>query len=163
MNQAAVTGLHQPVNAPLRPAAPLWPLLPALVVLPLALLLPGLLHGGGWDLVGQFALAALQPSLDPLVLGSVLGGLGVTLGIALLGWAGSLALGLVLGIASSRVVWHTAWGHRWPAELIRRLLALPRSIHELLWGLLCCNCWACSQAWPWWRSCCPSVPWWRGW
>ncbi len=118
------------------PAAPLLLLAPALVLLPLALLLPQLLHGGGWDLVGQFGVAALQPSLDPVVLGSVLGGLAVTLGIALLGWALSLGLGLVLGIASSRVVWHTSTGVRWPAELIRRLLALPRSLHELLWGLL---------------------------
>lgn len=131
MNAARWPSLARP-----RPAAPLWVLLPALVLLPLALLLPGLSHGGGWDLVGQFALAALRPSLDPVVLNSVLGGLGVTVGIALLGWAGSLGLGLLLGIASSRVVWHTAWGRRWPAELIRRLLALPRSMHELLWGLL---------------------------
>ena len=119
-----------------RPAAPLWMLLPALVLLPLALRLPALAHGGGWDLVGQFGRAALRPSLDPLVLGSVVGGLGITLGIALLGWAGSLVLGLVLGIASSRVVWHTVWGQSWPAVLIRRLLALPRAMHELLWGLL---------------------------
>ena len=119
-----------------RLAAPLWVLLPALVLLPLALRLPALTHGGGWDLVVQFAVAALQPSLDPLVLASVIGGLGITVGIALLGWAGSLALGLLLGLASSRVVWRALWGCRWPAELIRRLLALPRSVHELLWGLL---------------------------
>ena len=56
----------------MRPAAPLLPLLPALVLLPVALLLPGLLHGGGWDLVGQFLVAALRPSDDPLVLGSLL-------------------------------------------------------------------------------------------
>ena len=120
----------------MRPAPPLWVLLPALVLLPLLALLPGISHGGGWELVGQFAAAALQPSLDPLVVASVLGGLGVTAGIALLGWAGSLALGLVLGIASSRVVWHTCCGNAAPASWIRRLLALPRSIHELLWGLL---------------------------
>lgn len=119
-----------------RPAAPLWVLLPALVVLPLALVLPALVHAGGWSLIGQFAAAALQPSRDPLVLRSQLGGLGITVGIALLGWASSLVLGMALGIASSRVVWQTAWGLAWPAELIRRLLALPRSIHELLWGLL---------------------------
>jgi len=123
-------------HTPAAPAAPLWPLAPALILLPLALLLPALFHGGGWDLIGQFALAALQPSLDPLVLRSVLAGLGVTVGIALLGWAASLGLGLVLGLASSRVVWQTATGRRWPAELVRRLLAVPRSIHELLWGLL---------------------------
>jgi phosphonate transport system permease protein len=119
-----------------RPAAPLWVLLPALVLVPLALLLPGLSHGGGWSLVGAFALAALRPSLDPLVLSSALQGLAVTVGMALLGWALSLGLGLVLGVLSSRQVWQRCHGRLWPAELIRRLLALPRSIHELLWGLL---------------------------
>jgi phosphonate transport system permease protein len=111
-------------------------LLPALVLLPLAWLLPALVHGGGWDLLGRFATAAVTPSLDPLVLGSALRGLGITLGVALLGWALSLALGLALGLASSATVWHTCCGHRWPAQVVRRLLAVPRSIHELLWGLL---------------------------
>ncbi|MEO1002999.1 MAG: phosphonate ABC transporter [Cyanobacteria bacterium J06638_7] len=119
-----------------RPAAPLWVLLPALVLLPLLVLLPGLSHGGGWSLLAQFGLAALRPSLDPLVLGSAVRGLGVTVGMALLGWALSLALGLVLGLASSRLVWQRCSGRLWPAQLIRRLLALPRSIHELLWGLI---------------------------
>jgi phosphonate transport system permease protein len=119
-----------------RPAAPLWLLLPALILLPLALRLPGLVHGGGWELIGRFALAALQPSLDPVVLEAVLRGLGLTVGIALLGWAASLVLGVALGVASARVVWHTVCGVRWPALLIRRLLAIPRAIHELLWGLV---------------------------
>jgi len=119
-----------------RPAAPLLVLMPALVLLPLALLLPGLLHGGGLELIGRFLLAALTPSLDPLLLGSLLSGLAVTLGMALLGWATSLVLGVLLGVASARVVWRTLLGQAWPAGLVRRLLAVPRAIHELLWGLL---------------------------
>ena len=111
-------------------------LLPALVLVPLAVLLPPLVHGGGWELIGSFALAAVTPSLDPVVLASLLRGLAVTAGMALLGWAGSLVLGLLLGAASSRTVWHTLTGSALPAELIRRLLALPRAIHELIWGLL---------------------------
>ncbi|WP_254938509.1 ABC transporter permease [Cyanobium sp. Morenito 9A2] len=107
-----------------------------MALVPVLVALPFLVHGGGWDLIAQFLLAALHPSLDPLVLGSALSGLGVTVAIALLGWALSLALGLGAGLLSSRTLWATAWGLRWPAELIRRLLALPRSIHELLWGLL---------------------------
>ncbi len=91
----------------MKPAAPLLMLLPALVLVPLALVLPGLTHGGGWDLIGAFAAAALTPSLDPALLGSLLGGLAVTAGVALLGWAASLVLGLLLGIASSRTVWRT--------------------------------------------------------
>jgi phosphonate transport system permease protein len=127
--------LNAPLSLP-RLAAPLAMLAPALVLLPVLALLPALFHGGGWELIGQFAWAAITPSLDPLVLASALQGLGVTVGIALLGWAASLLLGVVLGLLSSRTVWHTLSGQGWPAELIRRLLALPRSIHELLWGLL---------------------------
>jgi len=118
------------------PAAPLLPLLPALVLLALLPALVLRFHGGGLDLLGRFALAALEPSLDPLVLRSAVAGLGVTVGIALLGWAASLALGLVLGVASSRTVARVYWGHAAPAAVLRRLLAIPRAIHELLWGLL---------------------------
>jgi phosphonate transport system permease protein len=120
----------------LKPAAPLLMLLPALVLVPLAVLLPPLVHGGGWELIGSFALAAVTPSLDPVVLSSLLKGLAVTAGMALLGWAGSLVLGLLLGACSSRTVWRTLTGSALPAEMIRRLLALPRAIHELIWGLL---------------------------
>ena len=111
-------------------------LLPSLVLLPLLAILPFLAHGGGLDLLGQFALAAVTPSLDPLVLRSALTGLATTVGMALLGWAASLVLGLLLGLASSRTLWRSCWGQLWPAGLIRRLLAIPRAIHELLWGLL---------------------------
>jgi len=120
----------------LRPAAPVLVLLPSLVLLPLLGILPFLAHGGGLDLLGQFALAAFTPSLDPLVLRSALTGLATTVGMALLGWAASLVLGLLLGLASSRTLWRSCWGQLWPAGLIRRLLAIPRAIHELLWGLL---------------------------
>ena len=129
------------LRAPRRPlawtlSAPLLPLLPALVLLPLLLVLPGQIHGGGLELIGSFLIAACTPSLDPLVLASLARGLAVTVGMALLGWALSLGAGLLLGLASSRTLWRTACGVAWPAQWIRRLLALPRAIHELLWGLL---------------------------
>ncbi|MFN9644731.1 MAG: ABC transporter permease subunit [Cyanobacteriota bacterium] len=119
-----------------RIATPLLPLLPALVVPPVLLALPGLVHAGGFDLLARFGLAALHPSLDPLVWRSALTGLGVTLAMALLGWTASLLGGLLLGCASSLTVWRVATGQLWPARALRRLLALPRSLHELLWGLL---------------------------
>jgi phosphonate transport system permease protein len=120
----------------MKPAAPLLLLLPALVLVPVILLLPGVVHGGGWELIGQFLLAAVQPSTDPVVLASLLRGLGVTAGMALLGWSASLLIGLIAGLASSRLLWRTLIDHTWPAEGLRRLLAIPRSIHELIWGLL---------------------------
>jgi phosphonate transport system permease protein len=111
-------------------------LVPALALVPVLLALPSQVHAGGLDLIGQFLLAAVRPSLDPVVWRSAIGGLGTTLAMALLGWSASLLGGLVLGCASSRTVWRVASGHPWPAMALRRLLALPRSLHELLWGLL---------------------------
>ena len=118
------------------PAAPLQMLLPALVLLPLLAWLPFTAHGGGLDLLGRFALAAFTPSLDPLVVRSALAGLATTVGMALLGWVASLVLGVSLGVASSRTLWRTCCGRVWPGGWIRRLLAVPRAVHELLWGLL---------------------------
>jgi phosphonate transport system permease protein len=120
----------------MRVAGPIWMLLPAVVLLPVLLALPAGFHGGGWDLIGRFAQAAVMPSLDPTVLRSVANGLGVTAAMALLGWMLSLVLGLPLGLASSRTVWRNLSGHEAPALVIRRILAVPRSIHELIWGLL---------------------------
>ncbi|MEB3257462.1 MAG: phosphonate ABC transporter [Cyanobacteriota bacterium] len=119
-----------------RPALPLTILLPSLVMLPVGVLLPRLVHGGGLDLIGRFLLAAVHPSLDATVLSAALSGLAVTLAMALLGWAMSLLGGVLLGLASSRTLWTTSIGQSWPASGLRRLLAIPRSIHELLWGLL---------------------------
>jgi phosphonate transport system permease protein len=120
----------------LKPAPSLVLLLPALVLVPVLLWLPQAFHGGGWELIGSFVSGAVHPSLDPVVLGAQLQGLGITCAMALVGWAASLVLGLVLGIASARVVWQSCLGRHWPADLIARLLALPRAIHELIWGLL---------------------------
>jgi phosphonate transport system permease protein len=117
-------------------ALPLTLLVPSLVLLPIGLFLPRLVHGGGIDLIGRFLLAAFHPSLEASMLSSALSGLAVTLAMALLGWAVSLLGGILLGLASSRTLWTTCTGQSWPASGFRRLLALPRSIHELLWGLL---------------------------
>ena len=119
-----------------KPAPPLLLLAPALVLPPVLLALPAQVHAGGFDLIGRFLLAALWPSSDPQVWRSALGGLAITLAMALLGWATSLLGGVMLGCASSRTIWRAATGQIWPAMVLRRLLAIPRSIHELLWGLL---------------------------
>ena len=94
------------------------------------------LHGGGLNLLGRFALAAVHPSLDPPVVASLLKGLQVTLITALLAWGLSCLVGCVLGLISSRYVWLLVNGTTTGAVLVRRLLAPIRSLHELIWGLL---------------------------
>ena len=119
-----------------RLSPPLLCLLPGLALLPvLAVVLQGI-HGGGLETWGEFVWAAWHPSGDPLLLASLWNGLQVTVATALAGWGLSTLIGLILGILSSDVVWSSTQLPIQPASLLRSVLAIPRSIHELLWGLL---------------------------
>ena len=120
----------------LKPALPLLPLLPGLSLLGMLAVLVRDAHGGGLPLLQQFAAAAVQPSMDPLVLSSLLNGLQITVVISLLSWGISSVAGVVLGFLSSRSVWDILAGVSWPAVLLRRCMAPLRAIHELIWGLL---------------------------
>ena len=120
----------------LKPALPLIPLLPGLSLFGVGAVLLRDGHGGGLLLLQQFAAAAIQPSLDPVVLGSLLTGLQITLVIAVLSWGISSVLGVGLGLLSSSTFWEILAGVRWPAVVLRRCLAPLRAVHELIWGLL---------------------------
>ena len=120
----------------MRPTAPALALLPGLALLPVLLVLLNGAHGGGAEILKSFLVGAFSPSLDPALLKSLLIGLQVTLATALSGWGCSLVLGVVLGCLSSERLWSIWCLPQWPSMLLRRLLALPRSVHELIWGLL---------------------------
>ena len=115
---------------------------PIISILPVIALIPvlgGLLvgiHSGGLHILFEFLYASLHPSLDPPVLQSAFKGLQITIATALLSWVISTFAGLILGIFSSYIVWQILGFSRWQAILIKRFLAIPRSIHELIWGLL---------------------------
>ncbi len=97
-----------------------------------AALVGDVLNPAGAAQFGAFAAAALSPALD----GAFLGVLGtaalVTVAYAVLG----TALALVLG-ALGAVLLTSATGARRLA--VRGLLALPRGLHEAVWGLLLVN------------------------
>ena len=120
----------------LKPALPLIPLLPGLAFLPLALVLLRDLHGGGWTLVVEMLRSVIQPSLDPVLISGLVQGAQVTLLTALLAWCLSGLVGMVLGIICSDTFWSVLGGPTRVAAVIRLPLALIRSIHELIWGLV---------------------------
>ncbi len=120
----------------LGPTPTILSLLPALALAPVLIGVIMSVHSGGFPRLGEFICAAFQPSLEPEVVQSAWRGLQITVATALFSWALSSILGILLGIASASVVWQTCVVQSWPAILIRRLLAIPRAIHELLWGLL---------------------------
>lgn len=120
----------------LKPALPLIPLLPGLALLPLVLILLRDLHGGGSALLGDALRSVVQPSFDPVVLTSLVQGAQVTLLTALLAWCLSCIAGTGLGILCSDTFWQLLGAPRRIATVIRLPLALIRSMHELIWGLV---------------------------
>lgn len=105
-----------------------------------------LFNQGGWTLVLRFLYAALSPDLSPEFLQLTLDATLKTLAYAICGTCFSVLLGLVGGILSSEVWWlqkthqlHTPLQNRTPWLVIRAILAIPRAIHELIWGLFFVN------------------------
>ncbi|MGP1384154.1 MAG: PhnE/PtxC family ABC transporter permease [Thainema sp.] len=103
-----------------------------------------IVNGAGLSLLREFFAASLHPDLSPEFLQTILGATVTTLAYALCGTFLSVLLGLVGGLFSSELWWQAlllgsaqstsrfatlCW------RLIRGLLAIPRAIHELIWGL----------------------------
>ncbi len=100
-----------------------------------------LVNVGGSTLVLRFLLAATRPHFSPEFLQLTLDATLKTLAYAVCGTALSLLLGLVGGVLSSEVWWQSVLvrGFQAPWLAVRAALAIPRAIHELIWGLFFIN------------------------
>ena len=102
-----------------------------------------LVNPGGFPLLWRFFRASLQPDLSPQLLRLTAHAALTTLAYAVCGTFASVVLGAVGGVLTSQVWWQTVlprWGKQpWVAG--RLLLAFPRAIHELIWGLFFVNIW----------------------
>lgn len=100
---------------------------------------------GGLKLLGQFLHASLHPDFTPEFIHLTLDATITTLAYAVCGSFLSVILGLIGGIFASQVWWLAVWrNHRIQQPIwltIRTILAAPRAIHEMLWGLLFVNIW----------------------
>jgi len=98
---------------------------------------------GGLPLLWRFIQASWQPDLSPEILQLTVQSTWITLAYAVCGTVLSLLLGLVGGLLASEVWWLTLFPHRQriPAAWlgVRSVLAVPRAIHELIWGLFLIN------------------------
>ena len=98
------------------------------------------LNPGGWRVASRFVRAALAPDLSAPYLAEVARAALVTLAYAVLGAGAAVVLGLLGAPAASR----TGWSGRRPGGsrgrfgwlAARGVLAVPRGIHEAVWGLL---------------------------
>ncbi len=96
-------------------------------------------NGGGLSQVQQFLGAALEPDVSPDFLRLTALAALQTLAFAICGTVASLGLGFGLGVVASEV-WWMAIAPRWSwgvSRVVRTALAIPRTLHEALWGVLC--------------------------
>ncbi len=107
-----------------------------------------ILNRGGWTLAWQFARAAIHPDLSADLVRLTFDSAFTTLAFAIAGTALSLAIGMVFGVLSSELFWELVFPqraarrpirHRLPLLGMRTALAVPRAIHEAIWGLFFIN------------------------
>ena len=97
-------------------------------------------NAGGWSLVEQFLIAAIHPNLSQEFLLLTWEATLKTFAYAVCGTFLSLAIAIVGGIFCSQVWWESVLGvSGLPWLVVRAGLAIPRAIHELIWGLFFIN------------------------
>ncbi|MBE9061784.1 ABC transporter permease subunit [cf. Phormidesmis sp. LEGE 11477] len=100
------------------------------------------LNWGGCASIYQFLSASFRPELSPAFLWVMAKAALATFAFAVCGTTLSLVIGLIFGVACSRLWWRiflpgTVGQGIW--MVLRGGLAVPRAIHELIWGLLLLN------------------------
>lgn len=106
-----------------------------------------IVNWGGWSLTWRFARAALHPVLDSESLRLTAVSSVATVAFAICGSAVNVAIGTVGGLLASDTWWElvsarsrkASKGRAWPASLVRAFIAIPRGLHELVWGLFFIN------------------------
>jgi phosphonate transport system permease protein len=100
-----------------------------------------LIRTGGAGQLGEFFRAAVHPRLDGQFIALTGSATVTTLAYAVLGTALSLTIGLIGGVLTSQTWWRSGPRGRPHRSAVagwtvaRAVLALPRGIHEVLWGL----------------------------
>ncbi|NES21610.1 MAG: ABC transporter permease subunit, partial [Symploca sp. SIO3E6] len=106
---------------------------------------PDLVNPGGFPQLLRFVRGSWHPELSPEFLHLTLKATLTTLAYAACGTCLSILLGVVAGVVTSEIWWLTVWPHwtlRQPIWLfIRGLLAFPRAIHEMIWGIFFVSIW----------------------
>ncbi len=115
---------------------PILIFLPSLALIPISIDIAKGIHLNGLYLIKDFIFSAFTPSLDSLVLRSSFSSIQITISIAILAWIISVFMGIILGIICSKPFALLFNFLSAPTLLIKHLLSFPRSIHELIWGLI---------------------------
>lgn len=106
------------------------------------------INPGGVPQLWRFVRASWKPDFSSEILVVTWNATLLTLAYAVCGTCFSLIIGCVGGLLCSEVWWEAPWKtkNNWVSPGgyllgVRSLLAIPRAIHELIWGLLFINLW----------------------
>lgn len=102
----------------------------------------------GWPQLWRFLIASIQPDLSQEIVQVTIEAALVTLSYAVCGTFLTVLIGAFFGVLSSEVWWHSIARNTQRSHPLRQgywvsrlVLAIPRSIHELIWGLFFLNIW----------------------
>lgn len=121
-----------------------------LVVIALSLWQAGLFRQAvvnlnGFPLLWRFVAASIHPDLSRDLLATTVQASLVTLAYAVCGTFLSVTIGAITGVFCSEVWWlevlRAKRFRQFGFQIVRALLAFPRAIHELIWGLFFLNIW----------------------
>ncbi|MCR8540007.1 MAG: phosphonate ABC transporter [Prochlorococcus marinus CUG1439] len=110
--------------------------LPILVFIPLGYELINNLHFGGLNLFQEFLVSALNPKIDNEIIIKVINRLNETILIGFFSWLVSIIFGIIFGILSSNIFYKIFNIPIVFYGVIKSILTILRSIHEVVWGLL---------------------------
>ncbi len=103
----------------------------------------GVINTRGWSQVQRFFAAMVQPDLSASMLKLTARESAVTVGYALVGTALALLIGVVGGVLSTERIWQPLAGPMRRGRvgwlMSRLFFAVPRSMHEVVFGLILVN------------------------
>ncbi len=120
----------------IKPVSTLLTLIPSIAYIPILIEIIKGFHIGGLNIIFQFLSSAIKPSFNQEVVKSAWEGLQITIATALTSWVISMLIGIVLGVLSTDLFWKSIPKFSYLGKFIKYSLAIPRSIHEVVWGLL---------------------------
>ena len=120
----------------IKPVAPLLTFIPSIAFIPILIEIIKGFHIGGLNIIYLFITSAIKPSLNQLVIKSAWEGIQVTITIALISWVISILIGIILGVLSTNLFWRCIPNYSFFGRFFKYSLAIPRSIHEVIWGVL---------------------------
>ena len=120
----------------IKPVSTLITLIPSIAYIPVLIEIIKEFHMGGLNIILLFISSSIKPSLNQVLLKSAWEGLQTTIAIALISWAISMLIGTLLGVLSTDLFWKNIPNLSYVGKIFKYLLAIPRSIHEVVWGML---------------------------